>query len=68
MFLAGGPDGDFHVLTQSGEEFQEASDGEVTRAVVHQQGEQGGKCEGNSSGAEAHSRQALYVGAEAPTP
>jgi hypothetical protein len=45
VLLAGGADGDFHVLTQGGEEFHEASDGEVTSPVAHQQGEQGGeKC------------------------
>jgi len=38
MFLAGGPDGDFHVLMQSREELHEASDQEVTRAIPHQQG------------------------------
>jgi hypothetical protein len=35
VLLAGGPDGDFNVLTQSGEEFHEASDRKVTRAVPH---------------------------------
>ena len=39
MFLASGADGDFDVLTQSGEEFHEAFDGEVTGGVAHQQGE-----------------------------
>lgn len=39
MLLSGGPDGDFNVLTQSREKFHEASDGEVTRAVSHQQGD-----------------------------
>jgi len=39
MFLARGPDGDFNVLTESREEFHEASDGKVTRAVPHQQGD-----------------------------
>jgi hypothetical protein len=38
MFLAGGPHRDFNVLTQSHEKFHETSDGEVTRAVPHQQG------------------------------
>ena len=37
MLLARRPDGDFNVLTQSGEEFHEASDREVTRAIPHQQ-------------------------------
>ena len=39
MLLAGRPDGDLHVLTQNGEEFHEASDGKVARAVAHQQGD-----------------------------
>ena len=39
MFLAGGADGDFDVLAQGGEEFHEASDGEVTGAVAHHQGD-----------------------------
>ena len=39
VFLAGGPDGDFNILTQSCEKFHEPSDGKVTRAVPHQQGD-----------------------------
>jgi hypothetical protein len=39
MFLAGGADGDFNVLTQSSKELHKASDGEVTRTVSHQQGD-----------------------------
>lgn len=39
MLLTGGPDGDFNVLTQSGEEFHKASDGKVARAIPHQQGD-----------------------------
>jgi hypothetical protein len=39
MFLAGRPDGDFNVLAQSREKFHEASDGKVTRAVPHKQGD-----------------------------
>lgn len=41
MLLAGGPYGDFHVLTQSREEFYEASNGKVARAIPHQQGDLG---------------------------
>ena len=41
MLLAGGADGDFDVLTQSREKFHEASNGKVTRAVPHQQGDLG---------------------------
>jgi hypothetical protein len=37
MLLAGGPDGDFNVLSQSREEFHEASDRKVTRTIPHQQ-------------------------------
>jgi hypothetical protein len=37
MLLARGPDDDFDVLTQSGEEFHKASNREVTRAIPHQQ-------------------------------
>ncbi len=39
MLLTGGPDGDFNVLTQSGEEFHKASHGKVARAIPHQQGD-----------------------------
>lgn len=39
MFLSGRPDGDFNILTQSREEFHEASDREITRTVSHQQGD-----------------------------
>src|ERR1019366_5998511 len=39
MFVARGPHRDFNVLTQSHEKFHETSDGEVTRAVPHQQGD-----------------------------
>ena len=38
VFFAGGPDGDFNVLTQSGEEFHEASNRKIARTVPHQQG------------------------------
>src|SRR5271169_423933 len=37
MLLARGPDGDFHVLTQGGEEFHKTSDRDVTRAIPHEQ-------------------------------
>ena len=37
MLLACWPDGDFNILAQSCEEFHEASDREITRAVSHQQ-------------------------------
>jgi len=37
MFLVGGPDGDFNVLTQGGEKFHEASDREIAGAVSHEQ-------------------------------
>ena len=37
MFLTGGPDGDFNILTQSSKELHKASNGKVTRAVPHQQ-------------------------------
>lgn len=37
MLLARGPDSDFNVLTQSGEEFHKASNREVSRAIPHQQ-------------------------------
>jgi len=37
MLLACWPDGDFNIPTQSREEFHEASNREVTRAVSHQQ-------------------------------
>lgn len=37
MFLAAGPDGDLHVLTQGREKFHEAADGKVTGPVPHQQ-------------------------------
>jgi hypothetical protein len=37
MLLAGGPDGDFNVLAESGEELHETPNGEVSRAVAHQQ-------------------------------
>ena len=39
MFLVGGPDGDFNVLTQGGEKFHEASDREIAGAVSHEQGD-----------------------------
>jgi hypothetical protein len=38
VFLAGGPDRDFNVLTQSSKELHKASNGEVTGTVPHQQG------------------------------
>jgi hypothetical protein len=37
MFLAAGPHGDLHVLTQGRKKFHEAPDGKVTSAVPHQQ-------------------------------
>lgn len=39
MFLVGRPHGDFHVLTQSREEFHEAPDGKIAGTVPHQQGD-----------------------------
>src|SRR5487761_643647 len=38
MFLASGPDGDFNVLAQSSKELHKTSNGKVTSAVPHQQG------------------------------
>ncbi len=37
MFFASGPDGDFDVLTQCGQKFHEAPNGEIPRAISHQQ-------------------------------
>src|SRR5271169_1298485 len=37
MLLARRPDGNFNVLTESGEEFHKPSDREVTRAIPHRQ-------------------------------
>ncbi len=37
VFFAGGPDGDFNILTQSREEFHKASNGKTTGTVPHQQ-------------------------------
>jgi len=39
MFLTRGPDSDFHVLTQSREEFHQSANGKVTGAIPHQQGD-----------------------------
>lgn len=39
VFLAGGPNSDFDVLTQSRKKFHEASNREVASAVPHQQGD-----------------------------
>ena len=38
MCFAGGADGDFEVLAEGGEKFQEAAYAEVARAVAHEQG------------------------------
>ncbi len=38
MFLARWPDRDFNVLAKSGEEFHQASNGEISSAVAHEQG------------------------------
>jgi len=39
MFLARGRNSDFHVLTQSREEFHQSANGKVTGAIPHQQGD-----------------------------
>jgi hypothetical protein len=41
VFPARGPDGNFNVLTQRSEEFHQASNGKITRAVAHEQGDLG---------------------------
>lgn len=39
VFLARGPHGNLNVLTEGGEEFHQASNGKIARAVPHEQGD-----------------------------